>query len=143
MAKTIVRYDRSAAFVAVMEGSSSCSLGDLVGIDASGTVQQATADSAATPLVAVGVAGWDASAGARVLVLPRCVLHDTVGGLTQGATCYLSDTAGATTQTANTTNGDLRQVVGVARSDEIIDYAVVVSQFAFQTAATSTVAYAP
>jgi hypothetical protein len=138
MAYQVKKYDPQQTFnviagVAILEGQL-CGIADTNGkaflADANGTQGTAVTDKA------VGFAVKDAAAGATVVLAPIAVV-DGFSSLTVGGLCYLSTTAGGITQTKTSTNTEILQVIGVARSATEILGNVGIPQ-KYQTAGNST-----
>jgi hypothetical protein len=98
--------------------------------DANGTQGTAVVDKA------VGFAVKAAVAGKMVAIAPICTV-DGLTSLTVGGLCYLDTTKGGMTQTKTSTNGEILQVVGVAKSASIVLGHVGIPQ-KYQTAGNST-----
>lgn len=123
-------------------GAADIAEGALVGLTSSSPallvgVTRNAAQSATVANEAIGFAVRAAKAGAMCAVAPIC----TVGGfsgLTPGTRVYSSATIGGVSQTRTSTNGEIFQVVGRARTTTEVDAKV---GDGFLIAATATTIY--
>lgn len=119
----VLRYDAARSFTAV--ANVAIDAGQLVAIDPS-TGEAKLADAITPDRSAIGIAGHDVAPGQRLLILGECTVYASASksGL-RGAVLYLSDTPGDYDSSPVTTDGSLRQPIGMGRpQDRVIDIAI-------------------